>query len=54
LLKKAKNTLAIYDSFGLDGKKVESGTAINEGENKVSNELKSYLTGIIWKIFYTN
>jgi hypothetical protein len=38
LLKEAEDTLAIYDSFGLGGKKRKADTTINEGESKISEE----------------
>ncbi|CAG8446598.1 8214_t:CDS:2 [Funneliformis caledonium] len=38
LLKEAEDTLAIYDSFGLGGKKRKIDAIVNEGEVKVSEE----------------
>ncbi|CAG8475479.1 6496_t:CDS:2 [Funneliformis mosseae] len=38
LLKEAEDTLAIYDSFGLGGKKRKIDALVNEGEVKVSEE----------------
>jgi hypothetical protein len=38
LLKEAEDTLAIYDSFGLGGKKRKADATINEGEGKVPEE----------------
>ncbi|GBC03347.1 hypothetical protein RclHR1_05080013 [Rhizophagus clarus] len=38
LLKEAEDTLAIYDSFGLGGKKRKVDATINEGEGKIPDE----------------
>ncbi|RIA88953.1 hypothetical protein C1645_825511 [Glomus cerebriforme] len=44
LLKEAEDTLAIYDSFGLGGKKRKADATINEGEGKVLEEPESKRT----------